>query len=180
MNLLKIGQTYINLDQVACIRDLATTNSSGGPVDGPIQVEFAGGHVAHFAQQADSLRSWLGSNVTASVASTPDVIPGPIARVRRRLGRPPALTHSRSFKEAQPGGSSASSINIFGMSSLMANRGPHRVQIRVSPSRRSGAFPIGQTSRASSSSLTIDGIPSAGGVRPRVLTGSTAAPEPTL
>src|SRR5437763_229989 len=48
-------------------------------------------------------------------------------------------------------------MSMLGMSSLIAKRGPQRVQIRVSPSRRNGALPIGQTSRANSSSLTIDG-----------------------
>ncbi len=75
MNMLKIGQTYINLDQVGCIRDLATTNSSGSAVEGPVQFEFSGGHLAHFAQQADAIRAWLGANVTASVATTPNSLP---------------------------------------------------------------------------------------------------------
>jgi hypothetical protein len=41
----------------------------------------------------------------------------------------------------------------------MENRGPHRVQIRTSPSRRKGALPRGHTRSANNSSLTIDRAP---------------------
>ncbi len=57
--------------------------------------------------------------------------------------------------EPHPGGSSASSISMLGMSSLMEKRGPHRVQIKLSPSRRRGAFPSGQTKSDSNVSFTM-------------------------
>jgi hypothetical protein len=41
------------------------------------------------------------------------------------------------------------------MSSLIEKRGPHRVQINVSPSRRKGAFPRGQTKSDSNASFTM-------------------------
>ena len=72
-----------------------------------------------------------------------------------RAWHPRTRTHSRSASELQPGGNSASSISMLGMSSLMENRGPHRVQISVSPSRRRGALPRGQTRSDSNSSFTM-------------------------
>ena len=46
--------------------------------------------------------------------------------IERRL---PRRTHSRSASAMQPVGNSACSTNMLGISSLIANRGPHRVQI---------------------------------------------------
>ena len=44
---------------------------------------------------------------------------------------------------------------MLGMSSLMEKRGPHRVQISVSPSRRRGALPRGHTKSDSNASFTM-------------------------
>ena len=65
-----------------------------------------------------------------------------------------ALTHSRSSTEDTPSGSSASSMSMMGMSSSMRNFTPHLEQMSLSFSRRSSAFPMGQT-RISSNSLLI-------------------------
>ena len=68
----------------------------------------------------------------------------------------PERTPFQVVTVAQPAGSSASSMSMLGMSSLMANLGPQRVQISRSPSRRRGALPIGQTRRANNSSFTMN------------------------
>jgi hypothetical protein len=86
------------------------------------------------------------------------ILPIVIVRQEKSTFTRPDFTHGNSANDAQSAGSSASSMSMFGMSSLIANRGPHWVQIKVSPSRRRGAFPIGQTSRAIKSSLTISGL----------------------
>ena len=54
-----------------------------------------------------------------------------------------------------PSGSVASSMSMLGISSTIAKRAPHFVQTKTSSCRLRGAFPTGQTSKASNSSLTM-------------------------
>jgi hypothetical protein len=72
----------------------------------------------------------------------------------------PVFTHSSSARQEQLGGSSASSTIMLGMSSLIANRTPHWVQIKKSPSCLSGTLPMGQTNKARNWSLTMARHPS--------------------
>ncbi len=46
-------------------------------------------------------------------------------------------------------------MSMSGIPSLIANRGPQRMQIRDSPSRRKGALPSGQTRSAKNSSIAM-------------------------
>jgi hypothetical protein len=89
----------------------------------------------------------------------------------------PAFTHSRSAKQEQLGGSSASSTIMLGMSSLIANRTPHWVQIKTSPSCLSGTLPMGQTNKARNWSLTMARHPS--GIRPRNVVAGLAVQSET-
>lgn len=62
MNLIRVGQLTINLDRVACIRDLAIP---GAPApSGPLRIEFDRNHYIEINGSADALRSWLTTNTT--------------------------------------------------------------------------------------------------------------------
>jgi hypothetical protein len=65
MNLVRIGQVILNLDQVMYIKDAGM---------GSLMVEFPGGKCLDIAGQADILRTWLTSHVTD--ATTP-IVPSP-------------------------------------------------------------------------------------------------------
>ena len=56
----------------------------------------------------------------------------------------PERTHSRSASAVQPVGNSACSISMSGISSLIENRGPQRVQTSVLPSAAEGPCPSGR------------------------------------
>lgn len=43
MNLVRFGQTTVNMDRVTCIRDLSTRDGSGQVTQGLIRLEFSGG-----------------------------------------------------------------------------------------------------------------------------------------
>ena len=65
MNLVRIGQVILNLEQVSYIKDMGM---------GSLMVEFQGGKCLDIAGQADVLRTWLTTHVTVPVLS-----PGPIS-----------------------------------------------------------------------------------------------------
>jgi hypothetical protein len=54
MNLVRIGNVILNLDQVSYITDAGM---------GSLMVEFPGGKCLDIAGQADVLRTWLNSHV---------------------------------------------------------------------------------------------------------------------
>ena len=83
--------------------------------------------------------------------------PGDLTRIQSGLASP-ALTQGSSAMEGQPLGSSASSRIMFGMSSSIEKRGPHRVQMRTSPSRRRGALPSGHTKSDNGPRFTMGGF----------------------
>jgi hypothetical protein len=62
MNLIRVGQLTINLDRVACIRDLAIP---GAPApSGPVRIEFDQNYYVEVNASADVLRAWLATNTT--------------------------------------------------------------------------------------------------------------------
>lgn len=73
MNLIKIGRTFLNLDLVRSIRDLAAEDASGRSIPGAIRFEFDGGRIIEILAGAAEFRAWVNSR---AINLTPDV-PGP-------------------------------------------------------------------------------------------------------
>ena len=67
MMLVKIGQVYINFDQVHYIRDPGGLGSGA-----PLTIEFTRGQPLVLQAQVDTLRQWLASNSTNVL---PPVVP---------------------------------------------------------------------------------------------------------
>ena len=65
MNLVRIGQVILNLDQVTYIKDMGM---------GSLMVEFPGGKCLDLAGQADVFRTWLNTHAT-DPAKTPTPAP---------------------------------------------------------------------------------------------------------
>jgi len=57
MNLIKLGTTYLNFDQVEVVRDL----SPGGGAPKLARVEFRRGHVLDIVAHAQELLDWLSA-----------------------------------------------------------------------------------------------------------------------
>ena len=72
MKLVKIGQVYLNFDQVRHVRDPGGAGSGA-----PLTIDFARGQALILHTQADSLRTWLAANATDALA--PPVSTSPTA-----------------------------------------------------------------------------------------------------
>jgi hypothetical protein len=64
MNLVRFGQTTVNMDRVTCIRDLSTRDGSGQVTQGLMRLEFSGGEPVEVAQHSAQLRTWLLNQAT--------------------------------------------------------------------------------------------------------------------
>ena len=148
---LKVDERPINLTQVL---KLAGCVQSGGEAKAVIaagRVQVNGEVELRKRRQDEGRRYHRGRGGPTIVL---DLREPPLNRAwPRRLS-----TQARLASELQPAGNSASSISMLGMSSLIENRGPHRVQINMSPSRRKGALPSGHTRSDSNASFTMGQI----------------------
>lgn len=71
MSLLKLGQTYLNLDLVTCLLDLSARDGSGQVVQGLFRVEFSNGRSIEIAADAETLRTWINGNFATLPPATP-------------------------------------------------------------------------------------------------------------
>ena len=70
MSLLKLGQTYLNLDLVTSLLDLSTRDGSGQVVQGLFRVEFSSGRSIEIAADAETLRAWINGNLATVPPAT--------------------------------------------------------------------------------------------------------------
>lgn len=62
MNLVKIGPLTINLDRVACVRELTGRTATPGAATEAIRIEFTDGQHLDVHHGVQALRAWIASH----------------------------------------------------------------------------------------------------------------------
>jgi hypothetical protein len=69
MNLVRIGQLVVNLDNVTCIRDLSDRDGLGQVTRKLYQVEFDKDHSVEVSAHYDDLAAWLADALVETAPS---------------------------------------------------------------------------------------------------------------
>jgi hypothetical protein len=64
MNLIRVGQTYLNMDRVHRVNDLSVRDAGGQIVEGFLRLEFDGDRQVEIAGDSAALLDWLDQQCT--------------------------------------------------------------------------------------------------------------------